>query len=159
MYTYWQLVTQDLVNWKDDVPRKVQKRLLAQRWTRLKTVIERIRSGEVKARGSYKSAKKALEVIQKYANFEDETYLSAACMNVVRNSLEWYWAELEKEDKNTVAAPDEELRTSLLFTQPHDDTYAPSSQGGDAACKGKVRRTNYSEWCEELVVRGDGDSV
>lgn len=39
----------------------------------------------------------ALDLIQKYANFEDTTHLSAACIHMVRYCLEMFWAELDKE--------------------------------------------------------------
>lgn len=82
IYIYWQLVTQDLISWKDDVPRKASKLLLAQCWTRLKTTVDKIKSGEVKARGSNEFAKKALDMIQKFAKFEDTTHLSACCIYI-----------------------------------------------------------------------------
>lgn len=98
VYIYWQLVTQDLLTWKDDVPRRAAKMMLADCWTRLKTIAARLKSGEIKA-VSYESTQKAVNNIQKFANFEDTVHVSAACMHVVRNCLELFWAELDKEDR------------------------------------------------------------
>lgn len=50
IYIYWQLVTQDLIGWKDDVPRKMPKLLLAHCWNELRETTERLRCGEVKAK-------------------------------------------------------------------------------------------------------------
>ena len=74
VYIYWQLVTQDLVTWKDDVPRRAAKMMLADCWTRLKTIAARLKSEGIKA-ASYESTQKAVCDIQKSANFEDTVHL------------------------------------------------------------------------------------
>lgn len=79
VYIYWQLVTQDLLNWKDDVPRKAAKLMLAQFWTWVQTIADKLKPGETKARGSNESTQKAVYYIQNYANFEDTVHLS--CMH------------------------------------------------------------------------------
>lgn len=73
--------------------------LLADCWTRLKTTAAKIKSGKITAVRSCESLENAVKCIQKYANFEDTVHLSARCMHMVRNCLEMFWVELDKEDK------------------------------------------------------------
>lgn len=64
-YIYWELSTQDLIAWKNDVPRKVAKQALAAAWATL-------------PEGEKKNSICAL------AQFEDNDYITASCLLYIK---------------------------------------------------------------------------
>lgn len=64
-YIYWELSTQDLITWKNDVPRKVAKQALAAAWATL-------------PEGEKKNSICAL------AQFEDNDYITASCLLYIK---------------------------------------------------------------------------
>lgn len=77
-YAYWQLTTQDLLSWKDDVPHNVIKLVLLLCWSSLKNTLDRQPD-----KSTINEELNALNLIKKFADFDDSvqyTLLKHACM-------------------------------------------------------------------------------
>lgn len=87
IYAYWQLSTQDLLKWRDDLLRRPLKLILATCWVNLRDEIVRHRDGK----RDVSMAQAALIRIRSYANFEDDKHLTKAAMYMVRSNLHFFW--------------------------------------------------------------------
>lgn len=82
-YAYWQFSMQDLLTWRDDLPRRPLKLILVMCWVNLRDEI--VRHSDSKR--DVKNAQAALVRIRSYANFDDSTHLTKTTMYMVRSHL------------------------------------------------------------------------
>lgn len=92
-YAYWQLSTQDLLTKRDDLPRRVQKLLLAMCWANLRDEIVRHSNNKT----DVKKAQAALDRIGRYLNFNDRIHLTKAALHMVRDVLPLFWDLITEE--------------------------------------------------------------
>nr|AJZ73148.1 hypothetical protein [Venturia canescens] len=87
-YCYWQLNTQDLINWHDDLPRRRLKQILEYAWVSMRDSVVKECKRDKSNKSELLSVRTSLEAIRKYAEFDKPNRLTAACIFIIKEHYE-----------------------------------------------------------------------
>lgn len=83
-HCYWQLTTQDLVKWHDDLPRRRVKQIFEYAWVSMRDGVSEACKRDGARKCNLNRVKNALEFIRNYAEFDKPGRLTAACLFMIK---------------------------------------------------------------------------